>query len=449
MTEMFDREYLKQVVLKVLAVVFGLLFAAYVGYHVWHRLTSFVETQPALPFSVTEKSSGEGYIFREERVIAPMGSGRLVPGVEEGERVSVGSQVAGLYSSSSAEIESRLSEIDRQIALLTAAVGDGNLTNRDVSKLDGEIYDVIADMKKDVASGNYSDAIAQRSALLMKINKRNVASGASSEIPARIDALNTERASLVSQLGQLQARVTAPVAGWYYSETDGYESVFTVTEIEKMTYESYKKLVDETVPASTDGVGKMVTSCKWYFVCEVSPEEAENKEEGETYTLFFVNNQNKQLEMNLEKICKSEDGAVLVYSCDRMPEGFNFLRRQKYEILEKEYSGCRVPKSAVRMVDGQMGVFVLTGEVVHFRKIEIAAEYEGGYIVTMEHKEVETAKEETTAEETAAEETVSEETTAETEKVEEKKEPLWLGLNENIIVSGKGLREGRIITNLS
>ena len=139
------------------------------------------------------------------------------------------------------------------------------------------------------------------------------------------------------------------------------------------------------------------------------------------------------------------------------------LGLMELELLENEYTGFKVPKSATRIVDGQMGVYVLTGEVVHFRKIEVMTEYESNYIVVMDHEEkveeapVENADNDGVAQspewspdDTAQAKDTGDAAGTETQAEQDApKEYRWLEVNENIIVSGKGLSDGRVITNIN
>jgi len=256
------------------------------------------------------------------------------------------------------------------------------------------------------------------------------------------------------------------VSGWYYPDTDGYESIFTPDKIENLTYEDFAALVSSPAAATSNDAGKTVVSPVWYFVCELPGESLDAKEIGEEYTVYFPHNRGVKISMELVKISRKGEGGIAVFKTDKTPDGFDFARMQSYELLENEYTGFRIPKSAVRVTDGQMGVYVLTGEVVHFRKIEVMTEYENTYIVVMDH---EVPKEEETAGPSDADtgmvaqspewspsdaadtdgavtaDSVGTDTAAETAASEYK----WLGLNENVIISGKGLNDGRVITNIN
>jgi len=466
MLENYDKEYLKRVLLRVLGTVFGILVIVYIGYQIWHKVTSSIKYEPATPYTYTVKSSGEGYVFRSEKVIASPGAGSIVPNVETGAKVSAGSEVASLYSASGVDVEQRLADIDEQIAILSMSQDSEALTNRDVSKLDAETFEIITDMRRCIEQGKFSEAIAHKMNLVTKVNRRNAASGTGVDVASQIASLRQTRDSITSQLGSLVATVKTPVSGWYYPDTDGYESIFTPDKIENLTYEDFAALVSSPAAATSNDAGKTVVSPVWYFVCELPGESLDAKEIGEEYTVYFPHNRGVKISMELVKISRKGEGGIAVFKTDKTPDGFDFARMQSYELLENEYTGFRIPKSAVRVTDGQMGVYVLTGEVVHFRKIEVMTEYENTYIVVMDH---EVPKEEETAGPSDADtgmvaqspewspsdaadtdgavtaDSVGTDTAAETAASEYK----WLGLNENVIISGKGLNDGRVITNIN
>ena len=455
MLENYDKDYLKRVLLKAAGVLLGILVVMYIGYQIWHKITTTVKYEPATPYTYTVKSTGEGYVIRNETVIASPGNGSVVPSVSYGEKVSAGAEVACLYSESGADVRQKLSAIDSQIELLSMAENNEGLTNRDVSKLDGETYDVITEIRRCAEQGKYAEAVSHKMNLINLVNRRNTAAGTVTDASSQIAELKKKRAELTSSLGELISKITSPRSGWYYPTTDGYESVFVPSKTDNMTYSEFMELIASPVAATVGDAGKIVTSPSWYFVCVLDRESLSGKEVGKKYTVCFVQNRGIRVEMKLERISHEEEEGIAVFSSDKMPEGFDFARLQSYELIEEEFTGFRIPKSAVRMIDGQMGVYVLTGEVVHFRKIEVITEYENTYIVVMNHDP--DPVEETTenpdndgvaqspewSESGRADESVPE--TVDTSPPQYK----WLGLNENVITSGKGLSDGRVITNMN
>ena len=449
---------------KVAGVILGLLAVIYIGYQIWRKTTTNVKCEAATPFTYTVKSTGEGYVFREERVIRSSVPGTVVPSVDTGAKVGRGNEVAGLYSAVDKEAEQALSEIDDEIALLSMFEDDEGLTAFDVSHLNEETYEALLEIRQRVEQNKYSEALSRKTTFISDVNRlKRASSGGSSsgaDISTEIETLKQRRASIAAtRLGSLIESFTADISGWYYPETDGYEGAFSSVSVDGMTYEDFRVVTSSEAADTSLDAGKLVTSQVWYFACEMSSEDLASKEVGNEYTVYFPSNRGEKIIMTLYKICEGSDGGVAVFKTDVTPQGFVFTRRQSYEILEAEYTGFKIPKSAVRIVDGQMGVYVLSGEIVHFRRIEVMVEYENCYIVVMDHTppEPEPETEETKADdnpegvaespEWTADDGAKEDTETTAPPAEETTQYKWLELNENVIISGKGLREGRIITN--
>ena len=72
---------------------------------------------------------------------------------------------------------------------------------------------------------------------------------------------------------------------------------------------------------------------------------------------------------------------MLVFSCDRTPGGFDFLRTQRVRSVVEQVTGYRVPMEALREHNGEKGVFILADSSVEFRRVTLVREGSGYYIV--------------------------------------------------------------------
>lgn len=450
MFEKFDKEYLKSVALGVAGVVLSLLLLLYIGYQTWKKVTSDIECEGASPYTVSLQSSGTGYIFRTS-VVIPEEAGSVIPTVADGERVAAYAEVARVYSSVGADTVTKLKEINDRMALLSSMTDTDDLSTKDVQKLDSDVYELMTEISRSVSAGQYDEAVSRKINLLTKISKRNIASGIVVGQPAQIEALMNEKAALTGQLGTPRDILYSSVSGWYYPDVDGYEGIFDASQIDLLTYDKFRSAVTQS-PSAASNAGKIVTDNKWYFVCEMPSASLKKKTIGEDYTLYFPYNKNQKITMTLYNTSLGTNGmGIAVFSSEDIPADFDFATMQPYELLEAEYTGFRVPKAAVRVVDGQMGVYVLSGEIVHFRKIDVITDYENSYIVKMTHEE---PKEEEPVEtneigepiETAPVVTSPPETDTDSGTGEKEKVFGWLELGESIIVKGKGLKDGRVIT---
>ena len=109
---------------------------------------------------------------------------------------------------------------------------------------------------------------------------------------------------------------------------------------------------------------------------------------------------------------EGEDSAVIVFRSNVLPENFNF-RRQTANVITSSVSGIYVPKSAVHRENFERVVYILKGSVVKLRHVEVI--YEGAdYYIVKENPETEDDK-------------------------------IYLKSNEQLIVRGSNLFDGRIL----
>ena len=216
------------------------------------------------------------------------------------------------------------------------------------------------------------------------MNKRWLYSTGGSDFKSQIKTLNDTKLSLLNDAGKAGYAVMAHEAGYYYSNVDGYENVFDSDSISNMTLESYDVMVN-TPPMNYVGnvCGKLVTDHIWYAMCKVSSSEAYYFDGGKNYDVEFTSSSGLVVPMMLErKISENgKDDVVLVFSSSTLPDNFEYVRKQPIRLVYESYSGLKVPKDTVRVVDGVKGVFVTGGTTVKFKMINDIYSFGNYYIV--------------------------------------------------------------------
>lgn len=421
-----DTQYLKRVGIFVLSAILSVGIVLYFGYHIWHSFTREIETQAATQVTYTQTVETEGYIFRTETLLDASSAKSVVPTAAEGEHIRKGGQVAKLYSEYSPDTVARIAEIEEQIELLTRYSKAGGMSLKDTSSIDREIYSVLADMRGLADSGSVGDASALRQSFVGSIGERAVLTGSFNDIDGQIAKLNTEKNSLTAELGSMLGNVSTPVSGYYYSVTDGYENVFRSELLEDISLRELRDLL-KAEPQQQSNTGKTVTKSRWNMVCMAEETEKNTYKAGETCTVKFKNT-DISVTMDVEQVLYDDDNTALILSTNYMPEGFDFSRVQDVELEKAEFTGLKVPISAVRLINGETGVYILDVTTVSFRKVEIIFTAEDDYIVKIapEAEEPEEGEE---------------------KEDENKGDTPYLRLHDSIIVEGKGLYEGRVIGN--
>ena len=128
--------------------------------------------------------------------------------------------------------------------------------------------------------------------------------------------------------------------------------------------------------ADAHAIGRLITSTIWYYACVVPASELSDVEEGDRATLTFARDYYQPVTMRVARLGENEAGSrLLVLSSDRALQNVTLLRQQSAEIVFTSYAGLRVPKSAVRVENGQTGVYILEGTLAKWKPITIPPRY--------------------------------------------------------------------------
>jgi len=383
-----DTKYLKNVLIYIGSAVVSVLFIFYLCYHLYGSFGTDVETVLSESVTRAETLTFNAYIMRDEDLLYSNHTGDVNYLCEDGEKIAVGASIADIYASGSSSLRSQIKDIDTQINILKLSSPSGNNTSIDTSLIDSQINQLYHMIRNSIESGNTSYVLQKKNELLILLNKRNIIVKSVLDYDDQIAALEEERARLTSRLETVSETVVTSKSGYFYSAIDGYENIFSSQKVQDLTLEKFQEM-KSSAPESTyvqqEGyaVGKLVTTYEWYAVCETTKETLRYFQTGAIYPVRYPYSSDIEISMTLEKIItdNSTDQALLVFRTGEIPENFNYLRMQTIEVVRQNYSGLGVPASAVRVVDGQEGVYTLIGNVVKFRKIDTLFEEEGYFIV--------------------------------------------------------------------
>ncbi len=419
-----DLQYLKKMAFYAVSLVLAVLAVMYVTYHLFNGFQSEVETYTAIKSVERETVLADAYIFRSEKVIYSKDYGGVNYLLSNGEKVGIGYPVANVYAGAQGNaLQQKIIEIDNKISVLEASSISSNMVGSDTASLDSQINALYYLIREKLENGDFEYAAHKKDELLTLLNKRQLIVETISGYDERIKELEEEKERLASAFESAYDPVYAPFSGWFYSEVDGYESLFSSDNINGITLNTFDTLEasepEEGLFEGEEGyaICKLVTEPTWYIACKVEKDELKSFSSGEKYSVIFPYNEDAELDMTLYRIVTQTDSdqAVMIFSASVMPSGFDFLRKQSVQIADNTYSGYKIPTSSVRIVDGVQGVYILDGRVVRFKKIVPLLEKDG-YFIVMEN------------------ELIEEDNSA------------YLDLYDNVIIYGKGLYDGKIIT---
>ena len=369
----------------------------YFGFYAFRTLNDPYTTTLAYQYTANDSVEADGMLARQEQVLTAEG-GIVEVTRSEGEKVGVGQTVALVYRDSQAQADqAELDALEQEIRVLESAVTDaGNLES--AARLDEDILQAVVALRSSAALGDFNDLEEQVRTVKSSVLKRGYTYGdgvTSADLSARLQELRSSFAALSQKNSAATTRVKAGRSGVFSSLVDGYESVLTPDSVFQLTPSSLRELMAGSGTAG-GGVGKLITSSRWYFVATLSEDVTARLREGGTAKLRFTGDFSQAVDMRVDRIGPAEDGkSVVVFSSDRYLARTTLLRRQTAELIFDSWSGLRVPKEAVRMVtvtyedkttsqtveENRLGVYALVGGRVEFKRVEVVTEGGGYYVV--------------------------------------------------------------------
>lgn len=401
-------------------VALGIVCVLIVTYALYHLVGLFGEELSTYAAGVTTETTVlnyNGYLFRDETVLTSDYGGAVDYRVTDGTKVGPKESLATVYEHGNANTREQIRRIDEQLSILESSTAEA-LEGLDMGQLKQSVGDTYATLIKMLAEGETGGLSYRARNMLIGLNQMNgLSEGDKAAGLTTMAELRALRQRILDEAGS-SVVYGAQRSGYFYSQVDGYESIFTMEAARTLTADSFYELVSKKAQTEYGGKtpwGKLCPSSEWMLVLPVSIDEQNYFEVGQTYEGIFEENGQTTIPLTLERVVEvvEQGTALLVFHGDRLPENFEFSRTQSVRLEVDSVSGIYVPKNIVERENGFRGVYVLRGSVVHFRYVEIVYEGSDYYLVE--------------------------------EGVEDDGERTYLKVNDMIILNGKNLFDGRVM----
>lgn len=379
--------------------IFAGVIALYLGYYIFSALNEPYQTAQVYAYTASDSVTAEGLVVREALVL-PAQSGILELTRGEGEKVGKGQQIALVYRDSQAQAsQAHIEELELAIELLEDAISQsGDLES--AARLDEDIIQSMVSLRASYALGDCTQLREQVLGVKSSVLKRGYTYGdglTSADLSARLRQLKEERDLLTRQSARATTRVTAPTPGVFSALVDGYETRLTPDTVDQLTPTTLQELINSPAGEDSGAMGKLITSDTWYFAANLPETAARRLEEGDAASLRFSGELNRDVEMTVDRVGATEGGKTLViFSSNRYLALTTLLRHQTAELIFESWSGLRIPKQALRLVDvsqeadhsgeaasaaSKTGVYVLVNGRTEFREADILYEGSDYYVV--------------------------------------------------------------------
>ena len=350
-------------------------------YAVYHVTSLFGEDISTIATGISTQRTvldGKGYVFRDERVLYSEYSGVAEYLKGDGEKVSVGDELAVVSEEGTLAGKNLVRFLDQKIDILEQSASAG-YTLADLPQINDDISDCYYELAKMLAVGDTGGISEQSDKLLYSMNCHSMLTDEQSPVVNTLEKMKTQREGIFSGGGDSVVEY-ADDSGYFYSYVDGYEELFTVDAANSMTADNYYALSNGKVSSDRNAVetayGKMADSSEWRFVVRMPAVTADYFKLRQTYNMQFIENGNITIPMELVSAVDDTlaGGKILVFFSNRAPENFVFDRCQSISVEVYSASGIYVPRGAVHRMGGEYCVYVLKGSVVTMRRIDVIYE---------------------------------------------------------------------------
>ena len=358
----------------VLAVFALICSQIYIGIH------GSENTRDAVLYTCKESISFTGVFVRDETVIYSQhaGEGVMNYSVSDGSKLSKNSSVAKIYDSY-LQIYNRyrIERLEKELDNLRRAQDPGTTDYAQPEFISTQIGDSYKNLLLNLAGGSLDSVYSESLEMLKLMNIYNIATNAEYNFDARIQRLEGELNSLNAALKEPIATVTSTGTGYFTSEVDGYENELSTEMIPEMTVEQIKDIIahpDRRTESYKNAVGKVFKDYSWKMVGVI---DVANRYFVHEELLFSIDSSENTYTVTVDSITPTGNGneAIIVISCDELDSELASTRVADVELTFIEKTGIWAPRDAIRFSGGIKGVYVIVGEQLKFKKLDVI--YEG------------------------------------------------------------------------
>ena len=356
--------------------IFKVLFLGFISIFIINQLVSSlyspIKTETAVFYTANDGFKITGQIIRDETLITSNNSGVLHFITSDGSRVSKNGVIANIYPSESASITvSELEILKSQISDIEDILSYNDVQAANLELINSRINRSLDNMLFASSADDFTTTEQLSKELLSAANRKQAALGDTSGLSKRLASLKNEVKELSGTLPSPKGKVRAGESGYFVSKTDGFEKVFTVSDLSKITPEYLKEAKAEKNAENV--IGKIVSDYEWYIAATVSINDSLKYKEGQELKLITTVKSSPTLSVTVKKINISEtqENAVIIFACSDMNSELATIRSGVMTVISREYSGLRVPRKALRVVNSVKGVYVQNGVQVNFVPVDI------------------------------------------------------------------------------
>ena len=361
--------------IKFIVAVIAIIVVVLLAFQLYNYFFLTIKTEYAVKATMEDSFKVSGVVCRDEQLYNKETEGYYDITIANGSKVSKGGVIAGIYSKEEdVKAKEQIRLLQAQIDEYNAAISVKSSYSGDSSLYEQNIQDALSGYSGALQNG---DSFAVQQALESfekQVLIKEIISGEKTDYQQIISNLYAQIETLEASINGGVEKVVAERAGFFTTEVDGFESSITPDKMLQITPNDFNNLCAEItkgVEKPQNLLGKVVQgySSDFYFVAPIS--SMSDYRMGDTIYLQFPSVSYEKIKCKIILLSKDGENVLVGVSCDKAQTGLLSSRNLEANVITKTYSGIRVDKESIRIVDGEKGVYTKVGSIVKFKKVNI------------------------------------------------------------------------------
>ena len=310
------------------------------------------------------KISRKCLIVRDEYLLKSNVGGKLNLLVKEGEKITKSQEVANIYGDVDYNIDEKISDLNEEIEKIKK--GEINISKDDISNFNKEIESTVSNIQLDLLNKDYSKIKEYKETLNKYVQDKNklVNNGIDS---AKLAVKEDEKKILENQKANNVATYESSISGIISYKYDGKEEKYNYNNLENITKSDIEKEKNEykSVESNSDKIKedsvilRVINNHNSYIYTYVDKNEKKYFEENESIVLRSGDN---EIQATVYKVYEENDNFIAIFKINNQNIGIYDTRVEEFDIIYKQIEGIKIPKDAIKNIDGKEGVYVVSEE---------------------------------------------------------------------------------------
>lgn len=367
-------------------VLFGALavfILVFIAYQLYSAIYSPYQTETVTQLNHENKLEVSGIFVRNEETIEASHNGYIVHYLySDGQKIGAGGTVAELYASESDVLNyEKIKELNHRLEILNESQDQSSVLVTNADQITNQINNKMEELSKAVYNKDVELIADCKDDLQILLNRRNIINEKETDFNDYIKQIKNELETRKRNIKNALKSVKAKKNGNFVISADGFENTLNPQKLSSISVSDVEGLILNSNPStiSDKTIGKLVTDFSWYYamILPIDDREYHKKiKEGTTLRMRFNDVAEEICSVTVSKVVLDEANSkmAVVVRSEHMSGKFCSARKEKAEIVFSTAKGYKLPKSAVRMVENQKGVYVVIANQMFFRKIDVIYE---------------------------------------------------------------------------